>query len=90
MSIGRTTLSLVLFVAVILGIRWGGNALLQKVITDVKNPKDNWWGKGDNPFQAKPVAGLDFNVHPLDMQKFNEGYLYKPQQPHADRMSSGS
>ena len=75
MSIGRTVGEIVLFMAVIFGMRWGGNALLQKVISEVKNSKDNSWGKADNPFQAKP---LDIKIEPLDMQKFNQGYLYKP------------
>lgn len=75
MAIGRTVLAVVLFMAVIFGMRWAGNALVQKVISDVKNPKDNWWGKGENPFQGKP---LDIKIEPLDMEKFNQGYLYKP------------
>ena len=78
MSIGRTTLGVVLFLAVILGVRWGGNALLQKVIRDATSSKDPW-GAGTNPVAGKPITGFDFNRQPFDIQKFNDGFLYKPQ-----------
>jgi hypothetical protein len=78
MSIGRSVLGVALFVAVILGMRWGGNALLQHVMHEVQNPKKPWWGDGPNPVTASPLQGVDFKVQPIDMQKFNDGFLYKP------------
>jgi len=79
MSIGRSVLGVVLFVALIVGIRWGGNALLQRVLQEVQNPKKNWWGDGPNPVTTSPLQGMDFKVQPIDVQKFNQGFLYQPQ-----------
>jgi hypothetical protein len=78
MSIGRSVLGLVLFVAVILGLRWGGNALLQHVVKEVQNPSKPWWGDGPNPVTSSPLQGMDFKVQPIDIQKFNQGHLYQP------------
>jgi hypothetical protein len=78
MSIGRNVLGVVLFVAVILGMRWGGNALLEHVVKEAQNPSKSWWGSGPNPVTASPLQGADFKVQPIDMQKFNQGFLYQP------------
>ena len=78
MSIGRATLGVVLFIAVMLGMRWGANALVQKVVRDAKNAKDPW-GNDTNPVASTPITGFDFKNQSFDIQKFNDGFLYKPQ-----------
>lgn len=86
MSISRSTLSVAVFLLVILAYRWGINVVVQKAIgqsQDTKTP----WSAGLFPFSGKPVTGFGPAIQPLDMQKFQEGFLYKPNEngPSFDR-----
>jgi hypothetical protein len=77
MNITRSTLSVAVFLLVILAFRWGVNVVVQKAIDqsqDTKNP----WGAGLLPFSGKPITGFGLAIQPLDMQKFQNGFLYKP------------
>jgi hypothetical protein len=79
-------LGVALFLLVILAYRWGINAVVQKAIRESQNTKKARSG-GSNPFDGKPITGFGPKIEPLDMQRFQEGFLYKPSEngPSSDR-----
>jgi hypothetical protein len=86
MTLSRSVLGVALFLLVILAYRWGINAVVQKAIRESQNTKNAWSG-GSNPFDGKPITGFGPKIEPLDMQRFQEGFLYKPSEngPWSDR-----
>ena len=85
MNISRSTLSVAVFLLVILDYSWGINVVVQKAIgqsQDTKNP----WSAGLLP-SSGPITGFGPAIQPLDVQKFQDGFLYKPNEngPGSDR-----
>jgi hypothetical protein len=65
MSISRSTLSVAVFLLVILAYRWGNNVVVQKAIGQSQDTKSHL-GAGLLPFSG-PIAGFGPAIQPLDM-----------------------
>jgi hypothetical protein len=74
MMIVRSVFGVALFLAVIVGIRWGADALVRKAIRQSQDSKITWGGSNDF---AKPA--FDWQDPKFKLQPgWQDGMLYRP------------